>query len=435
MNRRFFLACVISVGFLCSSGPYLAGDVLVTEVEKNQVKPSMTSAPNGDLYVAVEDLSAGGIRMYRSTNGGQTWEWFSAIGAGSTNIYRNPSIAYGEHSSGEKWIYLAFEYTWTINDTREVSVLRFDLLGRGFTDWIVVDGPLNMNGSDDHVHPQVITDYVDWGDSYYVYLTYAKYGFDYYPVFFSRSTDRGLNWSAPSEVTGASENSGWPTRPEIAFGKAAGLFVTFVKPGSNGSTNSNQIWVTNSTDFGANFLAPVQVTSDSNNVFHPAIAVAKNIDTVAVAYTINWGTDMDVRVHVSTDGGAGWNLGLIPWTLDHESSVDLAVSESDGNFHAAYVQEPIGGGSGFVRYSQATTAAPNVWSPTAQINQGDRASTFSFYPRPTIAVMPNLPSSGEAAIAWTDWRGSFNNIYFGTVAIFTDGFESGDTSVWSSSVP
>ena len=51
----------------------------------------------------------------------------------------------------------------------------------------------------------------------------------------------------------------------------------------------------------------------------------------------------------------------------------------------------------------------------------------------TIAVLPGLPSGGEAAIAWTDWRGTFYDVYFGTAAIFAEGFESGDASAWSSS--
>ncbi len=77
MNRRVVFVCFLCVVFFCSTGLCLAGEnrvlleepspgaenwiaskVLVTNPTINEVKPSMTSAPNGDLFVAVEDLDS-----------------------------------------------------------------------------------------------------------------------------------------------------------------------------------------------------------------------------------------------------------------------------------------------------------------------------------------------------------------------------------------
>jgi len=373
------------------------------------------------------------FRFPRSTDGGDTWVVINGFASGDDS--RNPSVAYGEHTNGEKWVYIAYEEVDVTGVNRRVRVVRVDENGDGPT-WSTIDGPFIMNSTSDEVHPQIVTDFVDWGDDYYVYLTYAKFSLDGYPIHSSRTIDRGANWSTPLDVSGASLLTAWPARPEIAYG-SSGLFIAFVKPGWNGTSNSNQIWVTKSSSAGSSFAAPVQLTTTARNVFHPAVAVAHGVDSVVVAFTIDIGSDMDVAFISSIDGGATWDpvLRLLPWTFDHESSVDLAVSNSNGHFHAAYKHEATAGGSDIIWYTQASTADPIGWSPAQQINEGEFASGFTFYPRPTITVMPGLPSEGEAAIAWTDWRGALYDVYFGTAAIFVDGFESGDTTAWSNTVP
>jgi hypothetical protein len=449
MNRRVFCAGFCLVVFFCSINLCLAGeeemrliepspavekswapgDALVTNPTFNEVNPSMTSAPNGDLYVAVEETATNWINLYRSTDGGDTWMLSGGFASGDDT--RNPSLAYAEHSNGEKWLYVAYEQVTTAGDNRNVRIYRRSLVGSP-SSWITVDGPFIMASTSDQVHPQIITDWVDWGDLYYVYVTYAKYAIDYYPVYSARTTDRGAIWSTPLNVTGGSENTGWPARPEIAYG-FSGLFITFVKPGWNvGSSWSNQIWVTESSDDGVSFATPVQLTDWTNNVFHPAVAAAHGADSLVVAYTIDFGSNTDVAYNSSTDGGTTWGaIGPLPWTMDHESSVDLAVSNSGGHFHAAYKHEAMVVDE--IWYSSAAVADPTAWSSIVVVNGGNTASAT--YPRPTIATMPGLPSAGEAAIAWTDYRGAFYDAYFDTAAIFADGFESGDTSAWSSSVP
>lgn len=411
---------------------WMPGDVPVTD-GRDSVKPAITSAPNGDLYLAAEELGSGWFYVYQSTNGGHTWEWL--VGFRSNDESRNPSIAYGEHSNGEKWVYVAYESVVTADDTRRVRVFRFNPVTIAWDD-VVVDGPFIMSRLSDEVHPQIITDFVDWGDGYYPYVTYSKFEIDHYPVFSSRSTDRGVSWSTPLNVTGGSENTSWATRPAIAYG-LSGLFITFVKPAWNGYALSNQIWVTKSSDYGGTFATPVQYTASPNNV-RPAIAAAHGTNSIVVAFTQDWGagSDKDVFYFSSTDGGTNWSpLHSLPWTIDDESSVDLAVSNSGGYFHAAYKHQDFAGPPYIdeIWYVSASVAAPTVWSSAVVVNEGNTASAT--YPRPTITVNPANPVEEEAAIAWTDYRAPY--VYFDSAGLplFADGFESGDTTLWSSTVP
>jgi hypothetical protein len=86
-----------------------------------------------------------------------------------------------------------------------------------------------------------------------------------------------------------------------------------------------------------------------------------------------------------------------------EESVDLAVSNYQSNFHAAYWHEYD------ICYTSAPVTAPPNWSsPATVVNEINWASHD--YVRPT---------SAEAAIAWTDWRGPIHNyeVYFDSPGI------------------
>lgn len=453
MSRRVHFACVFIIVFFCSTSlcsadeersmlmepspeaakNWAPGNTLVTDPAVHEAKPSMTSAPNGDLYVAVEETASEWISLYRSTNGGDTWSALGAFASGDDT--RNPAIAYGEHSNGEKWLYVAYEQVTTATGNRFVRVFRMSLVGSPPT-FTTVDGPFIMASAGDEVHPQITTDFPTYGDLHYVYLTYAKFAIDYYPVYSARTTDRGATWSTPLNVTGGSENTGWAARPDIAYG-TSGLFIAFVKPGWDGSAFGNQIWVTKSTNFGSSYSTPIQITTFSQDVWHPSVAAAYGNDSVVVAFTYDYGVDTDVFYTYSTNGGSSWSSpSTYPsWTFDHESHVDLEASTRNGGyFHAAYHHELVAGGSNATWYSQANTTAPGTWSSALQINEAATVSGLGFYPKPTVAVMPGVPIAAEAAIAWSDYSG-FYDAYFDTVALFADGFASGDTSVWSSTVP
>jgi len=382
---------------------FLVGDVRINNVSLDVAKPSITSAPNGDLYAAVESRADAQIYLYRSTDGGATWGWIVSWSSGGDQ--RNPSATYVQTST-QRLVSVAYEVTSATAATRDVRVFNADLdnlLGSAIG---TVASGIVMASSGDEIHPEIATDNVEYPNTPWLYVTYAVSSIDYYPVYFSRSTDRGATWSStPIEVTGGSENTSWATRPQIAYGQA-GLFIAFVKPGWTGATWANQVWITQSTSFGSSWNTPVQLTELVNNEYHPVVAAAHGRNSVVVAYTKDYTSDTDVDYAYSTDGGTTWAAELaLPWTLSNESSADLAVSNSLGRFHVAYWHE------GDIWYTSADTASPNSWtSPSETVNELNFAS-FN-YPRPTIAVNPTQPLADEAAIAWTDYRSSNYDVYF-----------------------
>jgi hypothetical protein len=384
-------------------------DDLVTWIPQdvNAVKPSMDEAPNGDLYVAVKSGNA--IKAFRLRNGSEHWSQIFFVEANNAD---NPSLTYAEGE--EDWVYIAYEGNSNTN-SKSVRVVRFDPRDSFNRDHTTVESGIIMADADDHIYPEICSDYLDY-DDYQVYVTYAKYGSDYYRVYFARSMDFGLSWSTPTNVTGVSQNSSWPARPDITYGSDNGsdnLFIVFEKPGWNGISWNNHIWVTRSTTWGNFWSTPVQLTVNSLDNYHPRIAAAMDVNSAVVAFTTAHSSDTDISYVYTTDGGTSWSsANELPWTLDDEEGVELSVSHSTGRFHAAFWHE------NDIHYTWADAGSPTSWAAIVVVNEGNTAS--GIYTRPAVAVNPTKPLTEEGCVAWTDFRDPYYNVYFDSASAGLD---------------
>ena len=375
------------------------GDILVGDPTFDEVEPAMCSAPDGTLFIAVEQYGAydGWVRVYRSTDGGGSWAWLVSFKSGTES--RNPSLTYAKRVSGEKWVFLAYEATMS-DSTKRVIVVRFnpDDLGA----WDPVTAATGITATPD-IYPRVCTDDLLF-DVYYVYVTYAVYGIDYYPVMFTRSIDYGLTYSEPQDITGGSESSTFASRPDITYG-SSGLLVAFEKPGWSGSAWKSQVWLTRSTNYGSSWNAPVQLTTSEDGAWHPSVAAALGVSTVLVAYTQPFASQTDIFCVYSTNSGTSFSTGSpLPRTFDNEKSVALTVSDDGGRYHAAFWRDYD------IEYTYTDAASPLPWAATALVNEANWAS--STYSRPAICINPTKPLAQEACVAWTDYRGDFYDVYF-----------------------
>jgi hypothetical protein len=375
--------------------PRWMGDVIVTSPNYDQVKPFMDRAPDGTLYLAVEEHgdTDGWIRVWRSTDDGHTWVWTNGFkNAGGS---RNPAVAVAQNPAGDNFIYIVYHAP----GSNAIGMYRIPTPG-GFGTFLTVATGLVATD----VHPRICTDNSLW-NSYYVYVTWTDNYIDYYPALFSRSTDHGATWSPPTNLTGGAQNSTRVTQPDIAFG-SAGLFVAFEKLGWNGTSWTDQVWVTKSTDWGSVWTTPVQLTTNLLAAYDPSVAVAIGVNAIVVAYTYDYSTDTDVHYAYSTNGGINWTLEwTLPWTYDNERSVDVAASTSaGGRFHAAYWRDYD------VEYTSADVSTPTAWSSAVLVNEANWCS--GAYSRPTVCVDPRKPAKFEAGVAWTDYRGPYYQAYF-----------------------
>jgi cysteine-rich repeat protein len=416
-------ACVFQIaGFQTIANAAWGEDVLVTNAvpDNNPRKPSMDEAPNGDLYIVVEDsevINFYGIQVYKSTDGGETWVEFTGLWQ-SFYPFVNPSLAYA--AASESWVFITFEQVHA-NGSRDIVFYRVDPVDIYNADFTTIVYDIYGMPAGANIQPEICTDTPYYDTNYYVYVTYSINDVDYYGVYFSRSTDKGLNWSAPVEVTGSIGSiSGWQTQPDIAYGPS-GLYIAFEKLGWNGSSFTNQVWVTKSTDFGSTWNTPLQLTASPYPSYHPRIAVASN-GTVMVAYTRQYGPgDTDIESHYSTDGGTNWYPSYLPYTSVDEGEVELAVSTNNGRFHAAYWNE-----NNEIWYAWTDTTNPELgWaSPAITVNELYTASPE--YPRPAVCPNPTLPVELEACVAWPDYRNyPIYDVYFDQVSTCGNGVLEG----------
>lgn len=381
-------------------------DILVTDPTHDQAEPAMCATPDGRLFVAVEEYGDydGWVRVYRSLDGGRSWAWLISFKSGVES--RNPSIAYGQRAAGEKWVYLALEATMS-DATKRIVVVRFNPDDADVYDFVTAAS--GITGTLD-IYPRICTDNLVY-DVYYVYVTYAVYAIDYYATMFTRSLDYGLTYVTPQDITGGSESSTFASRPDIAFG-SSGLLVAFEKPGWSGSAWVTQVWATRSTNYGAAWNAPVQLTAAEDGAWHPSVAAAIGASTVMVAYTQVFASQTDIFCSYSTDSGVSYSASsALPRTFDNEKSVALSVSNSGGRYHAAFWR------AYDVEYTYTDAVSPLPWASTTLVNEANWAS--SVYSRPAICVNPIKPLSQEACVAWTDYRNPYYEVYFD--AGFLDG--------------
>ncbi len=376
------------------AGARWAGDVRITESDMDRREPSLAAAPDGELFAAVEEAD-GWIRLYRSTNGGQSWAWFRGIT--SATAARNPSLTYAESVAAGTWLYVAYMQE-NADATKGVRVYRIDP-NTGDSNFTTVASDIAATSA---IYPRICSDNALFG-GYYLYVTYTANYIDYYPALFSRSTDYGLTWSATQNLTGGAENSQFLTRPDVGFG-TAGLFVAFEKLGWNGSSWIPQVWVARSTNYGTAWGAPVQFL-ESNECFHPSVGAAIDSNALVVGYTSDYGTDTDVHYAYSTDGGVNYAVGSsLTWSYDDEDSADLAASPSGGRFHAAYRH------LNDIWYTSADVGTPNSWTSAIVVN--DTGTASATYPLPSICADPPALPDYEACVAWTDFRNPFYDAYF-----------------------
>ena len=127
----------------------------------------MATAPNGDLYAAV-DTSTNVIEIHRSLEGPNSWYRWLWITPSPTGEARNPAITIVQDSGGEVWVFLTSEL---VHEDQTSSVI-VDWFNESFTQLgsRIIDS--NIIGE---VHPEITTDYLEYPDVWYVYVSYAVF--------------------------------------------------------------------------------------------------------------------------------------------------------------------------------------------------------------------------------------------------------------------
>ena len=399
---------------------------------------------NTDLVIAGSN-GAGGQVMYYSDDGGSTWTSTGALPssccdptiAWSTDGTRAYTVTLGPSSND---VYLSTDngQSWSLLDN----------VGSGFVDkeYLHVD---SFSGSP----------FVD-----NLYLTWHLGGV----MKFSRSTDLGVTWSAPIDLSVNSAQEGIGS--DITSDKNGNVY--YIWPTFDGGMT----WVRKSTDGGATFEPAVLLVDTVGSYEFPLPAMSNRLvfmytsadsdltsgpyaNSIYVAYTDNtnpsdFGNPANnhgrIQVATSRDGGATWTL-----TTPHET----ADSDTVDRFHPWLKVGP--DGKVWVVFYDTRNGGDRTTVDFYYSVSDDGAQTWSAPERLTTVTSPK-PSDG---FEWGDYNGmdlvldqligiytdnrnegggsgdSVDVYVVGTMTgsgadlVFADGFESGDLSAWTSSSP
>lgn len=378
--------------------PLFAGDVLVADEDPTvEGHPDMACTDSGRCYLTFEGMNDFCVYVYRSLNGGLSWSPMLSSCGGAGDMH-DPSIAVPEVT--EDYLYWVYEH----EELNRIRLVRYDLNTGEWLEFTVASNALGVR------RPRIVTDNREYGD-YYLYVTYISGTLlatgddvapqDAYQVMVARSTDKGATWTNQTSLFIPDFADPQP-RPDIAYGGGT-VYVTWDEEVLGPSTERN-VHLARSTNFGASWGADVDLTAGSSqSCFDPRVAAIQGGDEVLVAYTKDYITDLDVWYAYSTDGGGSWTTDrCLDCAVDlDEERPDLAVDASGGDFHAAYWKEYD------IRYSHASSASPGAWSAREVINDTSEASLA--FVLPTVAVDY---ASGQAGVAWSDFRTFTYAIYF-----------------------
>lgn len=432
----------------------LEGDARVTTPNGAAESAVAISPVDPDLVVAGSNGPGAGQRMHYSSDGGVTWHPAGALPLGSTCC--DPTVGWSADG--------AFAYTATLGWSG-VWFYRSADGGQTWDDLANEPGgdprrEMGANSADkEYLHVDTLAGspcrdaiYMSWHEN-----TVPR---------FARSTDFGHTWSPTTTISTGTDQYGFGS--DIVSDRAGRVYYFWP------AHDAQKIYVRRSDDCGASFVPPVQVaTTDAVYEFPlPSIedrrawvhvAAAADLGdgpyggSVYVAWTDSIGATSAVnpqlnhgriQVAYSRDAGATWTVTTPHPTSDWET-VDrwngwLAVGD-DGTVHVVFYDTG--------RFADRS-GVDLVWARSA-----DGGQTWSAPERMTSEPSPNIDDYFEfgdyngldvrldrLVAIFTDNRdevgggGDSVDVYaagahVGDPPLFRDGFESGDLSQWSASVP
>jgi hypothetical protein len=234
--------------------------------------PRLALGPGGELHLALHGgLDARPDILYsRRAAGATAWPTATVVFESTNTGSYYPAIAV---SADGQTVHLV----WQDNFGGAQSTVYY-LRGQQSGDEVIWETPLSLSeGITRSVRPAIAL----WGETVHVVWGEQASGFEEQYVGYSRSEDEGLNWSAPDRVSPepVSANNVAPTdvAPTLAIAPSGALCVAWHGFHSGMVSKTEEIYLACSSDQGANWGSPVNV-SRSRNVMsiRPVLAIGSD---------------------------------------------------------------------------------------------------------------------------------------------------------------
>jgi uncharacterized repeat protein (TIGR01451 family) len=245
----------------------------------------------------------------------------------------------------------------------------------------------------------------DLNNVYFAYIAFHRTIDDVGGVYVSKSTDGGLSWAAPVGVA-YNTQSVFHDKEYITVDATGGPYDGYVYVSWTRFEFSSPIYFSRSTDGGATFSTPMEISDTSYSSNQGSIpAVGPNGEVYVVWYNYNTGGQ---RMAVSLDGGATFgtpfpvaSVNAIPSPLPGgnfrvNSFPTQAIDQNTGNLYVAW--NDYVNGDADIYFVRSVDDGQN-WSSPMRINDDPLGNDYhQFFPWLTVAP------DGDVYIGWFDSR-------------------------------
>ena len=369
--------------------------VRYTNLDGYEIRPSLAVDSSGVLYTAFEAFESTGnnpgyIQIYRSTDGGMTWQAHGYIMAQNKNL-RDPSIAVAEGSNPTLLVAYMVEEFGTSKLYPEVATAPL-----GSYTFTVHSLPL-WSGGQGWTKPVLWTDASGYG-AWNAYLVCERF-FDFpenYNVDFWRSTDFGATWGTnPKVICGNWDAEAW-IDPDGAFGAPPHDRVVVVCY----NRTRKALYEVYSDDFGLTFTAETKVVdlyNDPINDVDPEVEASPDSSLVMAACTYRSLLSNDqVGYLCSPDGGVTWSAlySMDGNSPEHDYGVVLHAGGGGQGWHLAYIHM-VAPGQREVCYNVRPLDLSEAWMDPSPV-----VSDLAIYGNYGVALAAD-PATDRPGIVWS----------------------------------
>jgi len=363
----------------------------------------MAFAQNGDLFFGYtaddpDTTFAEHVVILRSTDGGTTWSFWGQLGdASGGNFARLNRMIVAEGAQDRLYV----QYMTLTGFDQNVAFSDLALPTASWTIRVVYDQPGVSFITGD------LTSDADAFGTYYLYSAASGLDGNGDDIWYARSTDFGVTWSAPYRIASISSDGDLMYfRPRIEYGYGGVVHVAWTYTGRLSATIDDGVRYRRATGYGASVtdwdptLWALKSETDGSNQALLGLAASLTDGTVVVAHSeAGLFSNLDPRVMTTTSSGSSW-AGYLWSDLPFDLDTDLEYRPSDGAF-VAIGEEIVGDMVNLVR-SEAAHATPTVWTVPERFNDAEvPAMVYQ-----TLALDPSR--SYQTAVTWA------NNLYGGT---------------------
>jgi hypothetical protein len=350
---------------------------------------------DGTMYAATSNFDSI-IRLYRSTDHGQSWQSVYSMGTGPADVNYQLGLVVGEGDSNFIYVFLRHRHN---NGDVYVFRIKPDLSGHTFRGV--------STGSDTVWNFSVCRDF---HPGYYLYVATSNQITGNADGLFWRSTDYGVTWSSTSS------SNVWDPVVRAGAGNVVGMAWAF--PHRTG------VWAQLNTNRGelSGWRTPYPVGFDTFQTYYPTLAIANTLpDTEAtmwVGYSYNWQNSGDWDVWSAIRSHAWGDTWQKRWPVSIRSDssewgADIESYKEPGNPHVDVTYEVADQVFSHINNYWAWSVAndPTTWSGQTPTNDpGTKAGEW--WQEQKVIYSPGAPGSG-GGVLFTHYDSSWpKGLYF-----------------------